>query len=398
MRALEAFDEAFLARDAGVMVGHIGSMELFDAAGATGALTVEDLRELIETRLDDLPLLRRRVEPDPSRPGRHRWTEGDAVEVVAHVHGHRLAGGDDRALGRFAAELNAPPLDRSRPLWEMHVIDGLEGDRVAVFFKIHHALGDAVPIRLVLDTVFGVGEAPPPPSRGRYDTTRPQPAANALPATAQVTARAMRFNRPLSGERDFAFAAFARERVERIRSESATTFTAVLLAAWAGALRGWLAMRGEAPSVPLVARIPVSLRRPGDDAASGNHLAAMAVAAPADQGDARARLRSAHEAMTRAKQALGSGASAGVAGGGGVNFALSPFIGSNRELAWRGAAGIGLFSLPMVNVAGLTIACGTYTDALRVGVHVDAEQVTDPWSLLRAFDLALAELESLAAG
>ena len=358
-------------------------------------LTVEHLRDLIDGRLERLPLLRRRVEPDPSRPGRHRWVEDEAVDVAAHVHGQRLDGGDERALGRLAAQLNAFPLERSRPLWEMHVIDGLQGGRVAVLLKFHHALGDAVPVRLVLDTLFAVGEAASPALRPRAAMARREaPEADAVPASPEVTARAMRFNRPLSDRRDFAFATYPRARVEGIRSASATTFTAVLLAGWAGALRGWLALRGEVPTVPLVARVPVSLRRPGDDA--GNRLGAMAVPAPADQGDAGARLRSAHEAMTRAKQNFGSGGRAG--GGPGVNFALSPYFGSHSQLAWRGAAGIGIYALPGINVTGLSIACATEAEEVWVGVHVDAEQVPDPWSLLRGFDLALLDLETVAAG
>ena len=397
MRALELIEEMFLTKDGGVKVGHVGSLLLFDAAGATGALTVEHLRELIDSRLERLPLLRRGVEPDPSRPDRHRWIEDEAVDVAAHVHGRGLAGGDDRALGRLAAQLNTTLLERSRPLWELHVIDGLQDGRVAVFAKFHHALGDAVPIRLVFDTLFAVGEAAPPASRGHTGVSRRQvPDADAAAASPEVTARSMRFNRPLSRERDFAFATYPRARVEGIRSASATTFTAVLLAAWAGALRGWLALRGEAPTVPLFALVPVSLRRPGVDVASGNRMMMMAVPAPADQGDAGARLRSAHEAMTRAKQNFGSGGRAG--GGPGVNFALSPYLGSHSQLAWRGAAGIGIYALPGINPTGLAIGCGTNADEVWVGVHVDAEQVPDPWSLLRAFDLALLELETVAAG
>ena len=131
--------------------------------------------------------------------------------------------------------------------------------------------------------------------------------------------------------------------------------------------------------------------------ASGNHLAVLTVPAPADQPDSGTRLRAAHEAMTSAKQLLASGGVAGAAVGG-VNFALSTYLGSNSRLAWDGAPGSGIFSLTMLNITGLSIASGTNGDELWVGVHVDAEQVTDPWSLLRAFDLALSDLETAVAG
>ena len=397
MNALEPLDELFLSLDSGVTVGHSGGLTLFDAADASAELTAEHLRVLIERRLELLPVLRRRPEPDPSRPGRHRWTEDDEVDLVAHVHGHRLADGDDRALGRLLAQLNAPSLARSRPLWEWHVIDGLQGGRVAAFLKFHHALGDAVPGRQVIETVFAIGgEVDTVFAVGGEDSLAPD--ATAAPASRPPAAVTTRFNQPLSGQRDFAFASVARSRVERIRSASATTFTDVLVAAWAGALRGWLALRGETPTVPLVARLPISLRRRDDAPVGGNRLAVVPVSVPADQAAADARLRSAHEAMTQAKQMASSAAGAGVADGAGVNLALSTLVGSDHPIAWGDAACIGAFPLAMINVTGLSLACVTTPSDLRVGVHVDAEQIPDPWSLLRAFDLALADLETEFAG
>ena len=395
MDALEPLDELFLNLDSGVGVGHSGGLTLFDAAGASAELTVEHLRDLIEQRLELLPVLRRRAEPDPSRPGRHQWAEDESIDFADHLHGHRLADGDDRALGRLVAQLNAPALDRSRPLWEWHVIEGLQGGRVAAYLKFHHALGDAAPGRQVVETVFAVDEEVETVfAVGAEDPTAPDAAA--APASAPPTARPTRFNKPLSGERNFAFASFARARVERIRSASATTFTDVLLAAWAGALRGWLALRGETPAVPLVARLPISLRRPDDAPAGGNLLALVPVSVPADQDSAGARLRSAQDAMTRAKQMRSSEARAGV--GVGANFAFSPFVGSNQPLTWGDAACIGAFPLAMVNTSGLAIASMSTPSDVRVSVHVDAEHVADPWSLLRAFDLALADLETETAG
>ena len=397
MRALGPLDEIFLAQESGVTVGHSGGLVLFDAAGASATLTVEHLRELIERELERLPVLRRRPEPDPSRPGRHRWAEDEVVDLSTHVRSHRLDGGDDRALGRLVGQINSPPLDRSRPLWEWHVIEGLQDGRVATYLKFHHALGDAVPGRQVIETVFAVDGEVEPVFVGGGENPPPPPDATAAPASPPPTARPMRFNRPLGSERDFAFGSFSRARIEQIRSASATKFTDVLLAAWAGALRGWLALRGETPAAPLVARLPISLRRPDDAPAAANRLAVAAVSVPADRASADARLRCAHQEMTRAKQIALSGAWRGVATSTGINFALSPFVGSSRPIAWSGAACLGAFPLAMVNVTGLAIASVSTPLDLRVGVHVDAEQIADPSSLLRAFDLALAELETVTA-
>jgi hypothetical protein len=395
MQALELHDELFLRDDRGVTVGHVGALLPFDAADASAAPTVDDLRELVERRFERLPILRRRPEPDPSRPGLHTWTEDEAVDLDAHIHGHQLDGGDDRALGRLAAELNAPALERSRPLWQMHVIEGLQGGRVAVLLKFHHALGDAIPSRFVIDTLFGVGDEVLTASRAVRPHQAPD-GTSSTPADPPPKPPMTRFNKPLSGQRDLAFAPFARARVDRIRSASDTTFTDVLVAAWAGALRGWLALRGETPSAPLVARLPISVRRHADDT-NGNRLMAMPVAVPVDEANCRARLNRAHHAMTRSKQMMASGAWGAVGAGFWVNFSLSAYLGSSRRLAWGSAAGFGIYSLAMMNISGLAIASGTDREKIWVGVHVDAEQVADPWSLLRAFDLALADLENEVA-
>jgi hypothetical protein len=271
------------------------------------------------------------------------------------------------------------------------VIAGLEDGRVAAYLKFHHALGDAVPGREVIEKVFAIDDEVEPVFVGGGDDLA---AADAGAAPEEPpTAPPSRFNRPLSDRRDFAFGGVARERVEHIRSAAGTTFTDVLVAGWAGALRGWLALRGEAPAGPLIARLPISMRRRDDSPSGGNRLAVVPVAVPADQATAGARLGSAHRAMAQAKQ-MAHAAQAGVPDRAGVNFAFSTLFGSSKPIGWRGAPCLGAFPLPMVAVTGLSIASVTTPDDVKVGVHVDADQVSDPWSLLRAFDLAIADLEA----
>jgi hypothetical protein len=102
--------------------------------------------------------------------------------------------------------------------------------------------------------------------------------------------------------------------------------------------------------------------------------------------------------MTRAKQSGYSGERPGIVEAVGVNLALTTFVGpDNHAVTWGGAPCLGGFPLAMINVSGLSIASVTTPLHLRVGVHVDAEQVADPWSLLRAFDLALTDLEAEVA-
>jgi hypothetical protein len=183
--------------------------------------------------------------------------------------------------------------------------------------------------------------------------------------------------------------------VERVREPSGATFNDVLVAAWAGAVRGWLALRGETPKVPLLARVPISLRdrEEADAGAAGNRLAVVPVPIPADQGDGAERLRRTTEAMAAAKAAPKvAGAS-----GPGVNLSLSTPPASGVPLSWAGAPRIGTFVLAPLGGTGLSVVAGRYPNQVSLGVHVDAEQVPDPWSLLRAFDVALADLEKVFA-
>ena len=394
MIALEPFDEMFLALDGGVTVGHMGALTVFDASAGSETFTAASLIELLEARLERMPLLRRRPEPDPSRPGRHFWVDEEVVALERHVEANHLDGADDRALGRGAARLHAVPLDRSRPVWEMHVLDGLEGGRVATLLKIHHALGDAAPARHVLETLFADDSEQRPVRRPAAAPPPPASSADADPGVP-LRAPATRFNRPLGSERDFAFGRIGVERVERVRAASGAMFNDVLVAAWAGALRGWLALRGEAPKVPLLARIPISLRdRAEEDAqAAGNRLAVVPVPIPADEGDGAERLRRTTEAMAVAKRAPKEAGARGP----GVNLSLSTPPASGVPLAWAGAPRIGTFVLAPLGGTGLSVVSGRYPSQVTLGVHVDAEQVPDPWSLLSAFDAALADLETILA-
>jgi hypothetical protein len=181
-----------------------------------------------------------------------------------------------------------------------------------------------------------------------------------------------------------------------VRSATSTTFNDVLFAAWAGALRGWLALRGETPAQPLIARVPISLRQADEAGTDGNRISVVAVPVPANEGDTRSRLRRAHEAMEVVKRLHTPETATVIARGPPVNFALSTLVADSKvRLSWHGATRVGTYALAMVNVTGLAIACMTQTEDVCVGVHVDAGQVRDPWSLLQAFEASLADLEAV---
>lgn len=395
MRELGELDESFLLQDRPGGHGHSGTLLIFDGSTAEAELGAGELRRLVRERLDRAPVLRWRLEGDPARPGRHRWVEAADIDLERHVAEHRLAPAtDDRALGRLTASINGPSLDHSRPLWELHVIRGRGSDRVAVLLKFHHALGDVEPNLDVIFALFGEIGHPDDavvqrPVRAPSSSHDPAPAdIDAEPPAVPFT----RFNTPLSEERAFAFGLVDKRRIEQLRRAAGVTFHELVTAAWGGALRGWLALRGEVPAEPLVARVPVSLRDVAHDREPGNRLAVVPVPLPTHLADATSRLDAARVAMAAVKRALHQPPRRGR--GPAMNLSLSTYRGAHQPLAWLGAPVVMTVPLAMISGCGLSIATGTIRAGVVASVHVDAGHVPNPWTLLRAFELSLDDLEA----
>ena len=171
---LSLVDAALLANERSATPLHIGGVGVL----APG-LEYATVANVLERRLDRMPLARQRVLPAPPGAGRPVWVDDPDFDLSYHLrHAALPAPGDRGQLGEFLSRLIARPLDRSRPLWELYVIDGLEGGRVAIFRKIHLALageGLADPFGVMLDDV-------PEPLDGGVGAPRWEPA----PAPGQV--------------------------------------------------------------------------------------------------------------------------------------------------------------------------------------------------------------------
>jgi diacylglycerol O-acyltransferase len=118
---------------------------VLDVAAAPVPLTLDRLTQLVAERLHLIPPFRRRLVGVPLGLDQPYWIEGPDFDIEYHVRSIALpAPGDNRQLAEQAARLHARPLDRSRPLWELYLVEGLEGGRVAVYTKVHHAAIDGV--------------------------------------------------------------------------------------------------------------------------------------------------------------------------------------------------------------------------------------------------------------
>ncbi|HEY6794616.1 MAG TPA: wax ester/triacylglycerol synthase family O-acyltransferase [Kineosporiaceae bacterium] len=146
MEQLSGLDAAFLALDTPRSTGHVGGIHVVEATGPGGSvLTLEALTDLIAERIHLVPPMRRRVVEVPLGLGQPFWVEDPDFDLEFHVRELALpAPGSVQQLAEQVARIHARTLDRSRPLWEMYLIQGLEGDRSAIYGKIHHAMIDGV--------------------------------------------------------------------------------------------------------------------------------------------------------------------------------------------------------------------------------------------------------------
>lgn len=356
MPQLTAFDAQFLAIESPPMTCHYCGLGIFEPHPERGPLTVEQVRAHIAARIDRIEPLRWHLRTAPLRIEHPSWVDGP-VDIAAHVTRTTLPEpGGERELAEAAAQIMATPLDRSRPLWRLDVIDGLADGRVAVGITFHHAAADALAAAAVMGLLMDVepdGRVLPDPERPapvagpanalaqRAVRTARQPldmaraAGSALPHLDQVpmmrtlpgartisgAARAakraagydvadpgnfpaaprVRWNGPLSDGRSVAWGTVPVATVRALKDRHGVTFNDVVVAAVGGGLRRRLIAGDELPDDPLLAFVPVNIRADGEDLTSGNLISSYVVPVPTDVPDATARIRAAHVAMAEAK-------------------------------------------------------------------------------------------------
>ena len=158
MRQLNGIDVSFLNLESGGNYGHISSLNLFDAAGLNAAATVEVMKALIAERLDQLVPFRRRLVEVPLGLDLPYWIDDPDFDLDFHVRHHAVpAPGTPEQLSEIISRIHGRPLDRSRPLWEMYIIEGVdEGRTIAQFTKVHHAAIDGAAGALMLAALLDV--------------------------------------------------------------------------------------------------------------------------------------------------------------------------------------------------------------------------------------------------
>jgi WS/DGAT/MGAT family acyltransferase len=287
------------------------------------------------------------------------WIEDPDFDLDFHVRHIGLPPpGDHRQLSEQVSRIVARPLDRSRPLWELYVIEGLEGGLTAQLTKIHHCAIDGASGAELLTTLLDITPEPrkvEPPRRA----WRPEPEPTQLemlargswaiagtprkavrlgrqairhlpelatslgfgelpgtsllnrltgrkpdPMLSQETVKAPRtsFNDRITPHRRFAFGSLSLDDVKDIKKHLGVTVNDVVLALCSGALRRYLSERNELPPDPLVAMVPVSIRTEEQKGTFGNQVSAMTASLHTHVADPLERLRRIHESMRIAKE------------------------------------------------------------------------------------------------
>ncbi|MGI5158240.1 WS/DGAT/MGAT family O-acyltransferase [Microbispora sp. CA-102843] len=358
---VSAFDAQFLNFETGTNLAHIAALTILDPSGRPGgALTREDLIALLKRRLHLAPPLRRRLVEVPFGLDHPYWAEDREVDFDYHVRDLALPPpGDDHKLAEQVARLHAARLDRGRPLWEIYLIHGLAGGRVAIYTKVHHAAVDGVTGAEVLAAVM---DFEPEPADVPAPEAEPQSAPDAVEMVIRGVARVLDnplallrfiaeavprldevpfvaqlpgaglvsrfvrgigggdaeplpelprtvvprtpFSGPISRHRRFAFGQLPLDEVKRIKNAFGVTVNDVVMAMCATALRRWLAKRDELPRQPLVAGIPVSTRGQAANGTAANEVMLTMTTLPTDMADPRDRLVSVNRSMGLLKERL----------------------------------------------------------------------------------------------
>lgn len=291
MERMEGVDAGYLYMETPSMHMHTLKIALLDPRRP---VALEEFTEALMSRLHQLPPMRRRVVPVPFHLNHPLWAVDDEIDPRHHVFAHRLGPGATMAdLEDRIGEIASTPLDRARPLWEVHLIEGLPGGRLGAVAKIHHSLADGGAANAMLANIadqFGAALSESPgapdvlPSRARQVQMALADAIAqiwTLPAILRRTLLGLvgmvrhkrrsrvstprplldtprtPFNGALTPRRSFTTVSLPLADVKRARELHGVTVNDVVLAVVAGSLRSFLTDHGGRPVAPLVAGVPV---------------------------------------------------------------------------------------------------------------------------------------------
>ena len=427
---LSALDRTFLDLEYTETPMHVAGVMLFDAAPLRtpgGGIDVQKIRRYVASRLHLMPRYRQRIARIPFE-NHPVWVDDDRFNLEYHVRHTALPlpGGDEQ-LKRLTGRIISQQLDRGKPLWELWIVEGLDGDRFAMISKTHHCMIDGVaaidlasvllspspdatipdaqpwkprsaPSRseLVMEEAWRRLATPLEFGRAVLDAMQ-NPVETAESMGEQIfavsetlgaglfPASESPFNQPIGPHRRFEWTAIELADVKRVKNALGGTVNDVVLATVAGAVGSFLSGRGFSPEeiaeLDFRALVPVSLRASSERGTLGNRIASWAASLPIAETDPRRRLQAVCAVTADLKQsrlAMGAEVLARVS-----EWTVSTLL----SLAMRLAARARSFNLTVTNVPGPQIPL------YLIGSRMLAAYPLGPLFLNQALNIALVSYD-----
>lgn len=454
---LTAIDAQFLTNESESSHMHIGAVMIFEGEPPT----YDELKAHIASRLDFVPRYRQRLVYPPYGTGRPLWADDPDFNLNYHLrHSALPKPGGERELKILASRLFSQALDRAKPLWEMFLVEELEGDRFAIIIKSHHAMIDGISGVDIGTVIFDVTPDAEPivpkeewkprplPSnmsllergarelatepvklgeRAVHALRKPSTLASKVGESAEGLAEVARaladsapdvpLNVPIGPHRRITWTSASLEEFKRIKDVFGTTVNDVVLAIAAGSIRKWLVKRGvDTDGLELRAMVPVSVRSDDERGQLGNKLATMRAPLPVYESDPVARLEivsAAMDGLKQSKQALGAEVIARL-----NDFAPPTLLAQAARLTFSTR----LFNLLVTNVPGpqiplyvlgrklsqpypvaflarnhgLAVGVMSYAGQVNIGLIGDFDAMPDIGQIRRGLNESLAELAAAA--
>ncbi|HLI53768.1 MAG TPA: wax ester/triacylglycerol synthase family O-acyltransferase [Acidimicrobiales bacterium] len=455
MKRLNGTDALFLSLETPSWHQHVGGLTILETEGSR--FSFEALVERIEERLDFAPKFRWKLREVPGNLDRPVWVDDPNFDVRQHVRRVAVPSpGGAKETAELAGTLLGIQLDRRRPLWELWLLEGLAGGRVALLMKYHHCLLDGIAGASLATALLDLEPDPPPRTPPEADTSAgPDPSDLELlagaarrmvgsprrnlrfamslarrgvtivdrmvrqPANRQLLqAPVTPFNGTVGPRRSLAFSSVALADVHALKQCHQVKVNDVILALVAGALRSYLLGLGQLPDAPLVSAVPVSTRAEGNTA-QDNQVSSMLVSLATHLDDPVARLREIYDSSQSSKEMLQAVRARQIQSIGEVaapvlissviraaystnlmtrmplrvNTLVSNVPGPPVPIYASGARVLGIYPCSIIlEGMGVNTTVLSYCDRVDFGVHVDPDLVPDPWAIADAVPDALREL------
>ena len=447
MRALGPIDQAFLWLERRQQPMHVGGLMLFKIPPNADANFVQDIAAQFKA-----------VTP-PVRPFNQRvegmfWEEDEEFDLEHHFRHIALPEpGRVRELLAYVSQSHSSLLDRAKPLWECHLIEGIEGNRFALYFKMHHAVIDGVAGMRIAQKSLSVDPnhktavplwAIKRDKRPKAETTalnnfaetinnlRHQ--ASSVPKVAKELYQAIRasyekdpdyvsvfqaprsiLNQRVSGSRRFAAQSYDLPRIKAIGKKLGVTINDVVMAMCSGALRTYLLYLDALPKKPLIAMVPMSLRQ--DDSDAGNQITMILANLGTHLADPMQRLDIIHRSVQNAKDRFSRMSPSEIMAYSALvysicglnlmtglapklqafNVVISNVPGPKEPMYWNGAELDGFYPVSIVlDGMALNMTLTSYVDSLEFGLIACRKALPSMQRLLGYLDDALDELEQAA--